>query len=446
MRLSCLRLVGIGLGWLAVGGVFVPGLVGADWPQWRGERRDGVWRETGIVERLPAGEIKPKWKAPIRSGYSGPTVAEGRVYVMDRVTEPEQIERVHCFDAESGKPIWTQKYPAKYRDVGYTAGPRASVLIEEGRAYSLGTMGNLFCLDAKDGKVLWEKELGKEYKIRMPMWGLACSPIIEGEVLIVVAAAEKACVVGLDKRTGGEKWRALDDMGQYSTPIVIEQGGRKVVVVWTGENVAGLDPQTGEVYWKQPMKVVQMPIGIATPIVGRHAKLGEVLYVSSFYDGSMLLRLTKDADGKPATEQVWRRRGRDEQHTDSLHAMIGTPVFDGDAIYGFDSYGELRCIDVETGDRVWESLEAVPKARWSMGHLVRQGERYVLFNERGALIFCKLDRQGYHEQSRAQLIAPTTGQLSMRGGVCWSHPAFAGKCVFARNDEELVCADLSGKE
>ncbi len=408
-----------------------------DWPQWRGPQRDGVWRETGIVEKFASAELPIKWRAPISPGYSGPTVAGGRVYVTDRQTEPKQVERVHCLDAATGKPLWTHTYDCFYEKVGYQAGPRASVSIDDGRAYSLGTMGHLFCFDAATGTVLWQKDLLAEYKIDMPIWGLAASPLVDGERLIVIVGGEKACVVAFDKKTGKELWRALDEPAQYAAPMLIEQAGKPVLVVWTGASVTGLNPADGTVLWREEMKVTRMPIGIATPVVDAKS---EKLFVSSFYDGSLMLRLQQDA---PAVEKIWRRLGRDEQHTDSLHCMIGTPLVDGDFVYGVDSYGELRCLDANTGDRIWESLQAVPKARWATIHMVRQGERHFLFNERGELIIGKLSPAGFTEISRAKLIDPTPEQLDKRGGVCWSHPAYAGRCVFARNDKELVCASLA---
>lgn len=408
-----------------------------DWPQWRGAKRDGVWRETGIIERFDSPELRIKWRVPIASGYSGPTVAHGRVYVMDRVVEPEQIERVHCFDEATGEKIWSREYDAVYRySVSYTAGPRASVTIDGDKAYSLGTMGNLYCFDAAKGSVLWKEDLVALYDVEMPGWGIACSPLVEGDLLIVVAGGENACLVAFDKHTGEEKWKSLDDRAQYSSPIVVDQAGKRVLVCWTGDNVVGLNPQTGELYWQQAMKPVQMPIGAATPVTD-----GKRLFVSSFYDGSLMLRLT--GEEKPAVEQIWRKRGLNEKQTAALHCMISTPVIDGDYVYGVDSYGQLRCLDADTGERIWESQQAVPKDRWSNIHIVRHRDRYVLFNERGELIFARLSPAGYEEISRAKLIEPTRVQLNLRGGVCWSNPAYANKHVFARNDEELVCASLA---
>jgi len=152
-----------------------------------------------------------------------------------------------------------------------------------------------------------------------------------------------------------------------------------------------------------------------------------------------MLKLDRD---KLGVEQVWRRLGPDEQHTDSLHSIISTPYLHAGYVYGVDSYGELRCLDAKTGDRVWESLKATPKSRWSTIHMVQNGDRTWMFNERGELIISKLSPDGFEEISRAKLIEPTRVQLPQRGGVCWAHPAFAHKHVFARNDEELVCASL----
>ena len=180
-----------------------------------------------------------------------------------------------------------------------------------------------------------------------------------------------------------------------------------------------------------------MPIGVATPVVENNR-----VFFTSFYDGSLLLGLRQD---RADVEKVWHIAGRDEKNTDALHSIISTPVFENGYIYGVDSYGELRCLDAANGNRIWEDKTAVPTARWSTIHFVKNGDRYFLFNERGELIIAKLSPQGYQEISRAKLLEPTLDQLRQRGGVCWSHPAFANKHVFARNDQELVCASLADK-
>ena len=354
--------------------------VADEWPQWRGPNRDGVWREDGLVERFASDELEIRWRQPIGSGYSGPTVAGGRVYVTDRLVEPEQIERVHCFDAKSGEPVWSYRYDCPYK-VSYTAGPRASVTIDDGRAYSLGTMGHLFCFDAAGGKPLWSKDLKTQYKIRMPIWGIAASPLVEGKLVIVQIGGLEACLVAFDKKTGREAWRALADHASYSVPIMIEQAGRRVMVCWTGESFVGLNAATGEIYWRQPLKPAKMVINIATPVVKNNRA-----FFTSFYDGSFMLSLGSD---EPSAELLWSRSGRDERHTDALHSIISTPYLEGDYVYGIDSYGEFRCLDAETGKKYWthNCLASV----WG-SPLIADGKVYVA-NEDGNMLIFKLAKR-----------------------------------------------------
>ena len=407
---------------------------GADWPQWRGPNRDGVWSEDGIVERFDQPQLPIRWRAEIGSGYSGPTVADGRVYVTDRVAAPVQIERVHCLDAMTGEKLWFREYECDYEQVAKRDGPRASVTVDDGRACSLGTMGHLHCFSAATGQILWKKDLKAEYKIKLPMWGIAAAPLLEdGLVIVHVGGKDGACLIAFDLSTGRRKWQALDDDASYSAPIVIEQAGKRVLVSLTGQRIVGLNPPTGKLYWELPFPPKNMVHHIASPVFenGR-------LFVSSFFDGSMLLKVDPD---RLAVEELWRRRGENERNTDALHCCISTPVLDGDHIYGLDAYGQLRCLDLHTGDRVWENLDVVPSDRWATAHLIRNKDKIWMFNELGELIISKLSPEGFREISRAKLIEPTEGQLER--GVCWAHPAFAYKHVYARNDNEIVCADLS---
>jgi len=257
-------------------------------------------------------------------------------------------------------------------------------------------------------------------------------------VILHIGGRDGACVVALQRSDGSEVWRALDDRAQYTAPIVVRQAGQDVVVVWTGDSVAGLDPSNGKVHWRHIMTPINMPIGIATPI----AQDGHV-FVTSFYDGALMLKLLED---RLEVDEVWRARGRSEKDTDALHSIISTPIWLGDYIYGVDSHGELRCLEAATGKRIWEDQTATPRARWSTIHFVQNGDRTWMFNERGELIIAKLSPDGYQEISRAKLIEPTRLQLNRRGGVCWSHPAFAGGHVFARSDEVLVCVRLLAGE
>jgi len=418
--------------------LFLPSTVeDEDWPDWRGPRRDGTWMEEGIMKKFPSQALPVKWSTSINSGYSGPSIEGGRVYLTDRMTRPEPLERVLCFDAENGDAIWQFSYECEYEGIGYPAGPRASVIIDGPYAYSLGAMGDLYCFNKGTGTVIWHRALKKEYAIRMPIWGIASAPIIiDNKIILIIGGENNAGIIALDKSTGNEIWRNLEDEAGYSAPLLIKQAGREVLVVWTAANIAGMNPGNGEVFWKHEVKPRNMPINIVTPV-----HYDNYIFCSSFYDGSILIELEPD---KLESRVAWKRIGKDERNTDALHCCMSTPVILDDYIFGVDSYGEMRCLELMTGDRVWENLTAVNKARWANIHFIQNGELTYMFNEHGELIIARLSKAGFKEISRTKLIEPTKAQLNRSGvGVTWAHPGFANKHVFVRSDKELVCVDLS---
>lgn len=419
----------------APGPAAADGLV-EDWPQYRGPRRDGTWREEGVIDRFTGPELPVRWRAPVSNGYSGPTVANGRVYVTDRVTIPEQQERVHCFDMESGRKLWTHAYPCRYGGFAYPNGPRACVTVHDGRAFSIGSMGHVHCLDAATGQVLWSHDCFTEYGIRMPDFGISSDPFIDEDRVIFQIGGEGACVVAFDQRTGKERWKALEDRAGYAAPVVLRQGGNRVLAVWTGEQIAGLEPATGRQLWGFPFKSPAVLDAITSPTLE-----GERLFVSGWHSGALMLRVPKD---RPTVAELWHQQGPNERNTRAFHTMFTQPILDGDLVFGMDTYGELRCLDASTGERIWVSDAVGPQVRNLGVHFTRRGKDVWIFNERGELIISRLSREGYQEISRTRLIRPTRGQFTRRGeGVAWAPPAFAHRHVFARNDEELLCASLA---
>jgi outer membrane protein assembly factor BamB len=405
-----------------------------EWHQWMGPERDGTWHLDLKKESLESGDLRKIWETPVGTGYSGPTVSNGRVYLMDYIGDNVKSERVICFDAGSGKELWSYSYESSY-NVGYPTGPRASVLIDEGRAYSFGTMGDLYCFDAVDGTMLWHISGIEQYNAVIPVWGLAASPLVENEQLIVqMGGKDDACLVAFDKVSGKEIWRALSDAASYSAPVVIEQGGKRVLVCWTGDNVAGLNPQTGNVYWKVPFIRKKGVINIATPVYAP-----PYMFLSSFYDGSMLLKLDQSTQ---AAELLWVRTGKSERETDALHCCISTPVIYGDHVYGVDSYGEFRCLDLLTGNRIWTDSTLVPYGRWANAHFIKQNEQTWAFNELGELILAELSPSGFKDLGRVELIKPVKVSPNPRGGVNWAYPAFVARKIFVRSDGMLVCYEM----
>jgi outer membrane protein assembly factor BamB len=422
-----------------------------DWPQWRGPKRDGVWRETRIVQMLPE-KLRCRWRTPIGGGFSGPAVADHRVYVTDRVVPEEQPtsknraleremvsggERILCLDADTGQVLWQHAYPVQY-NISYPVGPRATPTVHQGKVYSLGAMGDLFCLDAKSGNVLWQKKYQDDFGTVINLWGMACAPLVDGNLLILQAGGKEGrSVLGLNKNTGREVWHALDSVDPgYASPIIIDVGGQRQLVVWNPTGLYGLDPETGRLLWQQ-LSAIHMGQSVATPVFHRK---GNLLLVTSFFDGPMMVQLDINT---PTCRLLWQGKSHSElpKNTDGLHSTISTPALVGDSIYGVCSYGQLRCLKAKTGKRIWETVEATGMGRWWNAFLVKHENRFVLFNEQGELIFAQLSPQGYQEISRSFLIEPTS--QAGRRKVVWSHPALANRSVYARNDKEIICIDLA---
>jgi len=205
-----------------------------DWPQWMGPKRDSVWRETGLLDKFPAGGPRVLWRVPVDGGFAGPAVADGRVYVTDFVTTGDRSppasdkrqklpgkERVLCFGAADGKPLWKHEYACEYH-VSYDTGPRCTPTVAGGKVYTLGAMGDLLCLDAAGGSVVWHKDLKKEYGIEAPLWGFAGHPLVDGQKLFVTVGGDGSVLVAFDKDTGKELWRALSAKEPgYCPPSII---------------------------------------------------------------------------------------------------------------------------------------------------------------------------------------------------------------------------------
>ena len=418
--------------------IFPAFLSAEDWPQWRGLERDGTWNETGIVDSFASEKLDPVWSTPVGSGYSGPTVSNGRVYLTSRLEEPDQVEQIHCVDENTGKEIWKFVYPCRYQQLSYPLGPRAAVAISDGKAYALGAMGHLHCLDAVTGNVLWIKDMLKEYDASNPVWGIASSPLVDDKlVYIQIGGQPDACIVAFDKNTGKEKWRSLDGLASYSAPKFIEQAGQRLLLVWTGDWFAALDPKNGRPAWKHPFSRAKGVINVADPVIDPETQR---VFFTSFYDGSYLYQLRQD---KLESDLLWERRGRSELRTDALHSIISTSVIRGNFVYGIDSYGEFRCLDLTNGDRVWSDQTLLEKGRWATAFLVQNGERTWIFTEKGELIIANLTPNGWERISSTHLIEPTTFLPRRSGNILWSHPAYANKHIFVRNDKQLIAVDLS---
>ncbi|MGO8675813.1 MAG: PQQ-binding-like beta-propeller repeat protein [Limisphaerales bacterium] len=440
-------LLGLGLSTLAVS------LLADDWPQWMGPKRDDVWREHGIVKRFPDAGPPVLWRAAIADSYSGPAVVGGRLYVMDRPkgAEPQPAsgqenpprpparERVLCLDAATGKTIWEHAYARAY-NIGYPAGPRTTPTVAGGRVFTLGAMGDLLCLKADTGEVVWARDFLQDYRpVKPPTWGWSSHPLLDGDRLICLVGGTNTAVVAFDKDTGRELWRALTaaEIG-YAPPVIYTIQGRRQLIIWHPDAVSGLDPETGRVLWSHAYPVGGKPqrpeVTIALPRLE-----GDKLFLSCFYQGSLLLQLTADE-----AKVAWNRRSTgDAEMNDGLHTVLGTPVFKDGFIYGVCGFGEVRCLDARTGDRKWETYAPTTgkKAFFANVFITENEDRAFLYNDQGELIIARLRPEGYEELSRAKLLEPlekTRGRI-----VTWCHPAYANRCAYVHNGRDLLCVSLA---
>ena len=173
---------------------------GADWPEWRGSGRQGVWTETGIIERIPPDGLKVKWRTPVQAGYSGPSVSAGRVFLLDY---SQARERALCLDEITGEILWTRAWEAEYRGLDYASGPRATPTVDGDRVYVLGAMGSLKCLRTADGSEVWSSNFVRDFGAVVPGWGMSSAPLVVGSKLIAVVAGKgNAKVVGIRQTLG----------------------------------------------------------------------------------------------------------------------------------------------------------------------------------------------------------------------------------------------------
>ena len=434
-----------------------------DWPQWLGPRRDGVWRETGLVEKLPAEGLKVRWRQKIGGGYSGPAVANGRVYVMDRqlakgTANPQNAfsraeipgtERVLCFNEADGKPLWAHEYDCTYT-VSYGSGPRVTPTVDGGKVYTVGAEGNLVCLDAEKGSVIWARDFKTDFGIKTPMWGFAGHPLVDGNKVICLAGGNGSVAVAFDKNSGKELWRALSAKEPgYAPPMIYEFAGKRQLIIWHPEAVNGLDPETGKVFWTHALEPsVRSGMSIPTP-----RQVGDHLFLTSFYNGSLLLKINSG----PEPTVIWASQKVSEKDTDGLHSVMATPLIENGYIYGPCSYGQFRCLKFENGERLWETFAPTSgkSERWGHAFIVKHpdvgtplgerdaGHRSFIFSEKGDLIIAKLTPEKYEEISRVHLIDADNRDPGRM--VVWSHPAFANRSIYARNDSEIICASLAAK-
>lgn len=409
-----------------------------EWPQWRGPRRDGSWNGPPLKTTWPETGLKKLWEQELGGGYGGITVSERRLYVMDRPAasnaeqekasgihshrvKRKEVERVLCFDALTGKQLWSREYPCDYNKLDYGNGPRAAPTVQNGRVYTLGTMGDIFCLSAKTGKVIWHKQLVKEFGGKVPQWGYAASPyLIDGKVIVMPGGEEQGTgIVALNQKTGKELWRSIKDTAGYATPLLIEHQGHDQLIVWSPNHIHSVVPKTGRHLWSIPYKVTY-GVAIADPI----ERNGQI-FVAGYWEGSKAIQLGAEPD---KAKLKWEDRR-------TLRGLMSQPLYRDGYAYLLDKQFGLTCFEYATGKKIWDDDNKMTpgNSRNPQATLVwlNDSSRALILNSEGDLILAELTPQGYEELARTNLIGET-----------WAHPAYAETRIYARSNTRLVAYEL----
>jgi outer membrane protein assembly factor BamB len=364
-------------------------------------------------------------------GYSSPVIAAGKVYLSDaELKKPIIRERVHCLEADSGKVLWTSAYETPAPDWFFTEeqgrGPGATPIVRKGRVYALDLFGNLVCLDTMNGNVVWKKNLKEEFQMKET--SVDASPLIEGDLLILMLGGKGgAGIVALDRNTGREVWRALDEAVTWSSPIAIDAGGVRQLIVWTQQSVSSLNPANGKLYWREATSTGGSPgtAGVSTPVFQNN-----YLLVSGW-----MFQLEKD---RPAAKTLWpESKGVSRR----ILSDTSTGLLLGDYVYSAKAGGDFLCLKAANGEEIWKTSTVTDLINGASIHVTVHGDSAFLFNDRGELIQARLAPGGYEEISRTKLIEPTWPFGSRK--VAWAAPAFAHQNVYARNDQELICVSLA---
>ena len=380
----------------------------SSWPGFRGQDRDGVYR--GPIRASWEGLV-PLWKKTIGGGRASFAVAGGRAFTIE---QRGRNEVVAAYDVMTGRELWTNAWPERFSQwMGGGEGPRATPAWAGGLIYALGGRGELRSLDAATGRVVWRTNILQDAGAKNLRWGMAASPLIAGDAVIVLPGGPAGrSVVAYDRRTGKRLWTALDDKQAYVSPMQVTLLGVPQFLVVSAERLVGLSLDRREVLWQFPWSTGH-DASAAQPVV-----IGEqrVFYSSAYGGGAVVVELTRDGD-RFAVREVWRNiRMKNKQSSSVLHNGF---------IYGFDEK-ILACIDASTGELKWKG------GRYGYGQLLLAGDKLVVITEEGELVLVDATPGGHRELARVPAIEGTT----------WNVPAFADGILLVRNTAEVAAFDL----
>jgi len=389
----------------------------ADWPQFLGPDRTGISKETGLLSTWPEGGPKEVWRSAGGVGMAGLAVSGDRLVTL---VQNDGQQWLVCHESNSGKPIWKTPVAPEYKN-GQGDGPRATPTIIGDRVLAFTAEGLLVAANMSDGKIAWSQNVVTQHKGKVADYGMASSPLVIGDLAIVTAGAPKACVAAYRLKSGERAWAAGDDATGYSSPALLDVGGRRQVVVFTGSSAIGLTPETGSPLWRHPYET-DYDCNIAVPL----AVDGKVFISTGENHGSILLALKPQGE-KYAVEEVWQSQGPQSV----LRSEWQTPILLDGHLYGLDNIGSagpvthLTCVKAATGERVWQ------QPRFGKSNLIAADGKLFFSNMVGELVVVRATPKAFEEIGRKQVLGPTRQAPSLAGGL-----------LYLRDDKEIVCLDV----
>ena len=390
----------------------------ADWPQFLGPNRNGISTETGLLDTFPAAGPKVVWRVPGGVGMSGLAVRRDRLVTMVQRAGKQFVVAIRT---GSGKRLWAVAVAPAYRN-SMGDGPRGTPTISGDSVFVFTGQGILVSLKLADGAVNWSHDTLKELGGRPAEYGMACSPLVVGNLVVVTAGANRGTVVAYQHKTGKLAWTSGRGTAGYSSPALLAVGRREQIVAFTGTAAVGLEPKSGRLFWRFPYRT-NYDCNIATPLA-----VGGKVFISSGEDhGSALLSLTP-AGKRFSVKTVWTSHGRGSVMRNEWQ----TSILLGGSLYGMDNIGgagpitNLNCIDAATGKLRWR------KKRFGKGNLIAADGKLFIITMRGALVLVRVNPRRFEELARSRPLVGSTRQS----------PALSNGRLYLRDGKEIVCVDV----
>jgi outer membrane protein assembly factor BamB len=416
-----------------------------DWPGFLGPTRDSISPETGIIRPWPKEGLRVVWHKRVGVGYGMPSISRGRLYQFDRHGNQA---RLSYLKSETGEFLWKFEYPTDYEDYyGYNNGPRCCPVIDGDRVYTFGAEGMLHCVNATDGKPIWKVDTRAEFGVVQNFFGVASSPVVEGDLLIVQAGGSPpgsdrigfdqvkgngSGIVAFDKLTGKVRYKVTDELASYAVPVLTTIGGRRWCFVFARGGLVGLEPTAGKVDFHFPWRARALEsVNAANPVV-----VGDRVFLSETYGpGSVLLRVRPGG-----CEVLWSDADKPPRKK-SMQAHWMTPIHRDGYLYGSSGRhlenAELRCIELATGKVMWS------RPGLTRTSLLLVDNHFLCLTEEGLLLLLKVNPHKYEEVSRLDLNERRAeDDRPYLVEPCWAAPILSHGLLYVRGRDRLVCLEL----